>query len=200
MSQSATEKGWGECQFIWDGKCKGTECWLAFGPVLACDWCSVKWEIVGRNVQNVQIVFHSLATEYIFLDMYSCPFFFFLIICLPLTPTVSHDSWDDFCSHISWYFHFKGKVLTTSLTTIHIIIRISISSHGAAILSLAHPISCFSFVYTFMNDLNSAVQTPQDSTTSSDVFRDQKKLVLHVSPKCWCLVPQMLLCSAFRWT
>lgn len=127
-------------------------------------------------------------------------FFFFLIICLPLTPTVSHDSWDDFCSHISWYFHFKGKVLTTSLTTIHLIIRISISSHGAAILSLAHPISCFSFVYTFMNDLNSAVQTPQDSTASSDVFRDQKKLVLHVSPKCWCLVPQMLLCSAFRWT
>lgn len=47
-----------------------------------------------------------------------------------------------------------------------------------------------------MNNLNSAVQTPQDSIASSDMFMmGQKKLMLHDSPKCWCLVPQMLLCK-----
>lgn len=77
MSHSATGKGCGECQFIWDGKCKGKKCLLGFEPVLACDVLGTqlneKW---GGTSQNVQIVFNSLVTEYVFLDMYSYFLFF----------------------------------------------------------------------------------------------------------------------------
>lgn len=88
----------------------------------------------------------------------------------------------------------RERCLTTSLTTVHIIIRISYQCCHAT-FSLVYPITWFSFVGTFMNNLNSAVQTPQDSTAPSDVFMmGQKKLVLHVSPKCCCAS------SSFRWT
>lgn len=72
---------------FWSSACL----WLVFSEMRNC----------GRNawnVQTVQTVFHSLVTECV-LDMYSCLFyfFFFLMICLPLTPTVvSHNPWDYF--------------------------------------------------------------------------------------------------------
>lgn len=43
MPQSATDKGCGKCQLIWDGKYKGTECWLGFGPVLGWDVLAAQW-------------------------------------------------------------------------------------------------------------------------------------------------------------
>lgn len=166
MSQSATEKGCGKCQLIWDGKYKGKECWLGFGPVLGCD--VLEWEMGGDPPKCPNCF--SFTCHWI-----CCSGLVWLcrIICLPLTPTlVSPDPWDNFAPWTPDAPILREKLLTNSLTTIHMVIRTAhqIPECCQATLSLAHPISCFSFVCTLMNNLHSAVQTPEDGIVSSGTF------------------------------
>lgn len=192
MSWSATEKGCGKCQLIRDRKCKGTVLtgfWTS--PWLWCPCCSVKWEIGGDTPNCFSFTCHWICCSGL---VRLCS-----IVCLPLTPTViSPDPWDNFAPWTPDAPILREKLLTNSLTTIHMVIRTAhpLPECCQATLFLAHPISCFSFVCTLMNNLNSAVQTRQDSIVSSGMFMmGQREFVLHISPKCRCL----LLCKLILW-